>query len=78
MTSPRAHGISTARPASSHNVTTLTVSLREVLERVIAGDIDSYELSIRLDAFDVAVRGLEQRLEHLEARVIDLEIERER
>lgn len=74
MTSQR--DVST-RSSSPSGVTALTVALREVLERVIAGDMDNYELSIRLDVFDVAARDLEQRLEYLEARVIDMETERE-
>lgn len=49
----------------------LTTAIREVLERVIEGDIDDYELSIRMDGIDIEVRSLEQRLEVLEAQLGD-------
>lgn len=72
MTTSRAQARRSLRADQRNRDTAaLTTAIREVLERVIEGDIDDYELSIRMDGIDIEVRSLEQRLEALEAQLGD-------
>lgn len=72
MTTSRAMALRALRAEQKNrDAAPLTTAIREVLERVIEGDIDDYELTIRMDGIDTAVRSLEQRLEALEAQLAE-------